>query len=232
MADTPVPETDASARAPLWLAGFVVCALLGVWGALRVSAPLPPGTTPLLVVPPLCIGLYIAVAGTWIRDVGLYGSLLGWAPDVVHTGMQAVGAALVGLAIWMVASLPPAGAGQVANAIPELEAFCTGAPDVRLERRVLPRVEALLAIRGNQSQALQDALDAALVDLFDRCAEQGRVALADPDGTHASWRRLREWLAEHPDVHGLNADHPLFTTAWRPRRARPSPSAPVPVILE
>jgi hypothetical protein len=101
-----------------------------------------------------------------------------------------------------------------------------------LERRVLPLVEEVLAIRSAQSDALKDELDAALRDLFDRCARQAGVAFADPSGTHASWRRLRDWLADHPGVHGLADDHPVFTTDWRPRRAAPAPSAPVPVVLE
>ena len=223
---------ERAGRAPLWLAGFAGVGALGVLGALQVTGPLPPSTTPLWVVPPLCLGLYLAVASTWIRDVGLYGSLLAWAPWPLHAGMQAAGVGLVGLSVWMVASLPPAGAGQVAASIPQLEAFCEGPPEVRLERRVLPTVEALLALRDAQSEALQQELDAALVALFTRCAAQAQVALADPDGTHASWRRLRDWLSEHPDVHGLSAADPLFTSAYRARRTRPRPSAPVPVVFE
>jgi hypothetical protein len=228
----PSAPDDAPSRAPLWLVGFAVLACVGLVAALQVTEPLPPTTTPLLVVPPLCLGLYLAVASTWIRDVGLYGSLLSWAPEPVHAGMQAVGTGLVALAMWTVLSLPPAGAGRVARALPELDAFCVGPPDVRLERRVLPRVEALLDARSAQSVALQSELDAALTRLFDRCGQQAAVAFRDPQGTHASWRRLRDWLADHPDAHGLSDDHPVFTTDYRPRRAAPTPSVPVPVVLE
>ncbi|MEZ4321584.1 MAG: hypothetical protein R3F61_29190 [Myxococcota bacterium] len=223
-------------RSPL-ISAFVVYAALTVVAvgiAVAVLDPLPPTTSLLYVVPPLLGGLYLIVSATFIRDLGAYGAIAGRLPPAGHGVLQGVGFALTGLGVWMLLSQPPAGAGLVSRTLPALDGWCTGSAGVRLDRDVLPTVEQLLELRDAQSRALQSEIDGAVAGLMTRCAGQAREAFADPRGTHASWRRLRDWLSEHPDLHGLSADDPLFASAWREREPEPrrGPSVPVPVLLE
>lgn len=213
-------------------------AVLGAIGGVTTAAaawstgPLPPTVTPLYAVPPLLGGLYLAVAATWIRDVGLYGWLAGRLPAAFHVGAQAIGVALVGLGSWVLLALPAAGAGRLARELPELDALCRGAPELRLDREVLPTLAKLEALRQGQSSALIAAADDATHALLHRCADQARVAFDDPEGTHASWRKLRTWMAEHPDRHGLPGQDRLWSQSWRERAPPVHSPRPVPLILQ
>lgn len=196
------------------------------------TGPLGPDATPLYAVPPLFAGLYLVIGATWMRDVGLYGAAASALPPVGHAAVRVGGFALIGAAGWVLLALPPAGAGAVGRGIAELDGYCRGPTEVRVERPLLPLVDDLLALRGSQSRALRAELDGALRVCMTRCGDRARAAFRDPEGTHASWRRLRDWLVAHPALHDLPPDDPLWSLAWRERARPPEPSVPVPVVLE
>jgi hypothetical protein len=203
--------------------------LLARWGL----EPLSPFATPLYAVPPFFLGLYLVIGAMWIRDLGLYGAVATRLPPSAHAGLLGLGFGLVGLALWILLALPPAGAAGIARALPTFEGRCQGTPGVRVERELLPTVEAVLRDRDRQSASLRARVDGTLRTLMTRCGEQARVAFSDPRGTHSSWRRLREWLEAHPELHDLPPGDPLWQLPWNERLAEPRlEGIPVPVELE
>ncbi len=195
---------------------------VGVVAALLVVEPLSTDASVLYAIPPLVLGLYGVVSATWIRDLGLYGRVFGRLPSAVHVGLCAASFVLVGGAVVYLAKQPRAGTAAVVRALPVLSERCVGEPGDRLERDVLPTVERLLVLRETQPDSVVTALDAELGRLMERCVVQLRVAFSHPEGTHASWRRLRTWLEAHPDIAQVPAGDPLWSMPYRKReRARP-----------
>jgi len=215
--------------------GFAVFAGLTVLAVLVGRAtlePIPPTIPPMIAIPPLIFGIYLVVSSTWIQDLGLYGATIGRLPAPVHFVAQAVGFAVVGGSVLMMLRLPPDGASDILRALPALDAGCRGEPGTRADRMVLPRVQELLALRDSQAPSLQDQLDRALRATLTRCAGQARDALLAPDGAHISWIKLRSFLSEHPELHELPPDDPLWTIPWRERQMPVRAPRPVEVFLE
>ena len=215
--------------------GFAVFAGLTVLAVLIGRAtlePIPPTIPPMVAIPPLIFGIYLVVSSTWIQDLGVYGATVGRLPAPVHFVAQAVGFAVAGGAVLMMLRLPPDGASDILRALPALDEGCRGEPGIRAERAVLPRVRELLLLRESQAPSLQAQLDRALQATLTRCAAQAREALAEPEGAHISWIKLRTFLFEHPDLHEVAADDPLWTLEWRERKMPVHTPRPVEVFLE
>lgn len=191
-------------------------ALGGVLVGIPLAEPLPASVSPWFLVPPGLLGLYVAVASTWIRDQGVYGALLGRLPTAGHVGVCALGFTLVGASVLGFAKLPSAAALEAERLGAGLERFCAEPAGERVDRELLPAVERLHTLRGALRGSARDALDVRLRDLGARCLPVVRGAIADPRGSHVSWRRLRDALGAVPELR-VQPDDPVWTAAWRER---------------
>jgi hypothetical protein len=228
------PDADRRAHSeqtPNAFSSMAVLTAVAVGVGAWALDPLPPTFTPLWVVPPVLGGLYLAVAAAFIRDQGLYGALFGHAPRAVHVGLCALGFALLGGGCLALLKLPPAGAVAVVHGGSALDGFCRADADERLERDLLPTVEALIELRPGQGRALIQTLDGQIRALAERCLPSLRAAFEDPRGTHVSWVRWRDLLVEHPTYRPTPATDPLWTAPHRPRSLTPSERVR-PVVLE
>ncbi|MCA9567006.1 MAG: hypothetical protein KC656_04150 [Myxococcales bacterium] len=161
--------------------------------------PLPPTVGPIHLVPVLLLGIGLALEGAVGQEHGLLSGVLGGS-RVAYTIVGLAGLALVAVGAVGLGKLAPAGAGGVLQGSRALEGHCRGEPSERVDRELLPLLERLQADLPGQSHSAREAGEAALREHLPRCVDQLAVALEDPDGTHTSWRLLRDWLVAHPDL--------------------------------
>lgn len=166
--------------------------------------------------PLLLLGVYVAVASTWIQDDGPYGALLAGSPPLAHAAARTLGFVAIGVALHAIGSTPPAGTRAAYAHAAALDPLCRAPSGERVERPLLPALDAVLDARGRLPRAAPD-LDASLTALAARCLPHLRDAFDDPRGTHPSWRTLRDRFAAHAELLGLPPDDPLWTRPWRAR---------------
>lgn len=195
---------------------------LAAGGVMWVTPSQPPNTV-LWALPPFFIGLYIATSATWMRQVGLYASIAGEAPTPVHVGLQLVGVLLVAGAALFVVLLPTPGDRRAHQHLTQLESLCHGEPAQRVQRQLLPSLNALIELRATRDSRLQAEIDRALTTSLTRCTRQLETAFGSEQGAHISWRRLRDWSVQHP-THGPTS--PVHDAPWIPlQRTRPAPQS-------
>jgi hypothetical protein len=206
----------------------LAAAIMAVCTGFLVLDPLPPTVTPLYGIPPLVLGIGLWVSATFGQGMGVYGVVTEWLPDPVHTGVQLLGAVLVtGGTLWLLKQ-PPAGAGTVVRWTAQVDRFCTGVAPERVDPALFETLDRIESNLAGQSGALQARVDAALPPLLARCRHQAVTRFAHPDGTHRSWRQLRDWMRDHPRWNP--ASDPLWDMPWRALRHRRKP-VPSDVVL-
>jgi hypothetical protein len=146
----------------------------------------------------------------------------------IHTLLVLIGWALIGAALLGLMKLPPAGAADVVVLTRQLEQICRTPHADRADLRLLTQLQALERRLPDQAHALRAEAHAALQTNLPRCLERIDEAAADPRGTHTSWRKVYEWIAEHPEHVGQRT---LPHRTFRPRTHRPK-RPPLEVLIE
>lgn len=177
-----------------WLSLGLAAAV--VVGGIVLLEPLPPTVTMLWGLPPLVAGIGLWITATFGHDVDWYGRITRGLP--VHGVVRVVSALVAAGGLLWLAKQPGAEAGPKERVYQALKQHCHQAGP-RVERHLLERLH-LARDYG------EDRWDPVLA----RCLERTREAFARPEGTHRSWKQLRDFLQEQ----GL--EDPVFHVPYRP----------------
>jgi hypothetical protein len=208
-----------------WL-GAVGCLLTVAigWGTL---APLPPTVSFVYLVPLVLAGIGLVLQSTAGRGLGTLGTWVG-EDSWLHVPLVLLGWTLIAVGTTGLLRLPSAATVQLARLTTTLPTFCAGPAAERVERDLLPTLEAVDMRMEVVVGPVHDDAERALRTTLPRCVDRLAEAAVDPAGTHTSWRLLRDWLVAHPDWVTVPPD--LASRPLPPRTHRPKPR-PVQVDL-